>query len=194
MMFMKRRKIKNGEISGKIARSAAKVFGTALVTTALVFGVPGCKRDVSGDEKRDRMELQYEKERKDAFRKHLENKLGHAIDVYDIKYPEGFEEMLRFPFDKSDSITYNFSFRNVNSKEVHEIVRALVEGLDSYYAERKMPDIKDDKEFECWYVTELDSVNYERKDKAGTLGIGVQFEKIEKEVEQKKKKGRKNGK
>ncbi len=190
---MRRRKSKKTDVFRKTARSAAKAFGSALVTTALVFGVAGC-RDAREEETKDRLELQHQEERADAFQKHLEEKLGCIVETYDIKYPEGFDEMLRFPFDKSDGITYNFLFNNVDPKEVPDIIRALGEALDAYYAERKFPTIKDDKDFEEWYVSELNTLSYKRENGKGSLDIGVQFEKIEEEVMQKKKKARKNGK
>lgn len=181
---MKRREVRKRDTIVRAAKRTAVAFSAFALLTA---SVPGCKK--TEENEKTEQQLKQEGERKQEFSRLLGEKLGHNPDVYRISYPITFDDMLDSPFDKEDAITYEFVFDNVNPKEVHEVLSGLKEAFDGYYLERKLPLIKDDKNFETWFVTDFYSVNYERglRSREGKLEVSVQFEKMEEEIPSKKK-------
>jgi hypothetical protein len=187
---MKRRERKKSTMDtvSRATRSAAKVFGTALVTTALVFGIPGCKREFEVDEK-SMAEFELEKAKKKEFEKLLSEKTGHPADVYFIRYPEFFVDMLDRPFDKEDGVYYEFVYHDVEQEKVVDIVRGLVEALDFHYLEHNSPLMKDDDTPpKARYTTELTSIHYDAEKGKGRLEVTVQFEETKEPVLKKTKK------
>ncbi len=167
----------SGSVS-RAGRSAARIFSAMATATALTFAAPGCGKPKEKEKSAE--QLKTEKEAREDFVKILNEKVGHATDVYTITYPEFFTEMLNSPFDKEDGISYGFAFGEVRQEDVLDIVRGLKEALDAHYLESDMPIIRDDKAYRISYKTELHSIRYDAdKEGKGELEIYVKLARTE---------------
>ncbi len=165
-------------------RSAARIFGALATATALALAAPGCSKPKEKEKSAE--QLKTEKEAREDFVKLLNEKSGHATDVYDITYPEFFTEMLSSPFDKEDGISYGFAFKRVRQEDALDIVRGLKEALDAHYIESDVSLMRDDKVYRVSYKTELHSIHYDAdKNGKGELEIYVKLERTEELVKKK---------
>lgn len=183
---MRRREARQNTLV-RAAKRAGRVFASFTVMTALACAVPGCReKEIEKSAKTIKLENAQKKE----FSRLFVEKTGKSLEVYDVSYPDIFSDTA--PFDKSDSVAYDFVFSNVRADEVHEVLGGLKGALDAYYIQNKIQTSRDDKIIEVWYVADFYKVNYERAvhEEKGTLGVSVQLTKLEEEMPNQKKKNK----